>query len=180
PRSRRMPAPVRQSCAGCCSGSTSTRLLSTRLSAGSSAYAWARPMRKWLNSNRRLLRVAATLAVTGLLTAYLVWKIDITTTLDAIVHANLGYFALAVAIMLGSVWPMAWRWQQLLAARGIHDKLSWLTRAYFVAYTAGQLLPTAVGGDAVRIFETAKRHTGRGGEVAGSVLLERALGGAAT
>jgi glycosyltransferase 2 family protein len=75
---------------------------------------------------------------------------------------------------------MAWRWQQLLEARGIHDRLSWLTRAYFVAYTAGQLLPTAVGGDAVRIYETARRHTGRGGDVAGSVLLERALGGAAT
>ena len=128
----------------------------------------------------RRLRLAATLAVTGLLTAYLVWKINITTTLHAIVHANLGYFLLAVAIMIGSVWPMAWRWQRLLEARGIHDRLSWLTRAYFVAYTAGQLLPTAVGGDAVRIYETAKRHTGRGGEVAGSVLLERALGGAAT
>jgi uncharacterized protein (TIRG00374 family) len=128
----------------------------------------------------RRLRLAATLAVTGLLTAYLVWKIDITKTLHAIVHANLGYFAAAVAIMIGTVWPMAWRWQQLLSARGIHDRLSWLTRAYFVAYTAGQLLPTAVGGDAVRIYETAKRHTGRGGEVAGSVLLERALGGAAT
>jgi uncharacterized protein (TIRG00374 family) len=126
------------------------------------------------------LRLATTLAVTALLTAYLVWKIDITKTLHAIVHANLGYFAAAVAIMIGTVWPMAWRWQQLLAARGIHDRLGWLTRAYFVAYTAGQLLPTAVGGDAVRIYETAKRHTGRGGEVAGSVLLERALGGAAT
>jgi hypothetical protein len=75
---------------------------------------------------------------------------------------------------------MAWRWQQLLHARGIHDRLPWLVRAYFVAYTAGQLLPTAVGGDAVRIYETARRHTGRGGQVAGSVLLERALGGAAT
>src|SRR5690242_18966781 len=130
--------------------------------------------------NRKALRVLATLVVTGLLTAYLVWKIDIRTTLHAIVHANLGYFLLAVAIMIGSVWPMAWRWQRLLEARGIHDRLRWLTRAYFVAYTAGQLLPTAVGGDAVRIYETAKRHTGRGGDVAGSVLLERALGGAAT
>ena len=128
----------------------------------------------------RRLRLAATLAVTGLLTAYLIYKINITTTLHAIVHANLGYFAAAVAIMIGTVWPMAWRWQQLLSVRGIHERLSWLTRAYFVAYTAGQLLPTAVGGDAVRIYETSKRHTGRGGDVAGSVLLERALGGAAT
>ena len=128
----------------------------------------------------RTVRLVATLVVTGLCTAYLVWKIDLSQTLHLLAHAQLGYFVGAVAIMIGSVWPMAWRWQQLLDARGIHDRLSWLTRAYFVAYTAGQLLPTAVGGDAVRIYETARRHTGRGGDVAGSVLLERALGGAAT
>ena len=128
----------------------------------------------------RTLRLVATLAVTGLCTAYLVWKIDLSRTLHLLAHAEIGYFFAAVAIMIGSVWPMAWRWQQLLRARGIDDRLSWLTRAYFVAYTAGQLLPTAVGGDAVRIYETARRHTGRGGDVAGSVLLERALGGAAT
>ena len=128
----------------------------------------------------RLLRLGATLVVTGLCTAYLVWKIDLSRTWHLLSHAHVAYFLGAVAIMVGSVWPMAWRWQRLLQARGIHDRLSWLVRAYFVAYTAGQLLPTAVGGDAVRIYETARRHTGRGGQVAGSVLLERALGGAAT
>ena len=122
----------------------------------------------------------ATLVVTGLCTAYVVWKIDVGRTAHILAHANVGYFLGAVAIMVVSVWPMAWRWQKLLEARGIRDRLSWLVRAYFVAYTAGQVLPTAVGGDAVRIFETAKRHSGRGGQVAGSVLLERALGGAAT
>jgi uncharacterized protein (TIRG00374 family) len=128
----------------------------------------------------RVVRLVATLVVTGLCTAYLVWKIDLSRTGHLLAHAHVAYFLGAVAIMIGSVWPMAWRWQRLLHARGIHDRLSWLVRAYFVAYTAGQLLPTAVGGDAVRIYETARRHTGRGGQVAGSVLLERALGGAAT
>src|ERR671936_1209630 len=129
---------------------------------------------------KRLLRIGATLVVTGLCTAYIVWKIDVSRTAHILAHANVGYFLLAVAIMIGSVWPMAWRWQQLLHAREIRDRLPWLVRAYFVAYTAGQILPTAVGGDAVRIYETARRHEGHGGQVAGSVLLERALGGAAT
>jgi glycosyltransferase 2 family protein len=130
--------------------------------------------------SKRLLRLLATLIVTGLCTAYLVWKIDLSRTLHLLAHADLWYFLAAVAIMVGSVWPMAWRWQRLLEARAIKDRLSWLVRAYFVAYTAGQILPTAVGGDAVRIYETARRHEGRGGQIAGSVLLERALGGAAT
>ncbi len=94
--------------------------------------------------------------------------------------ARLGYFFGSVGIMVVTVLPMAWRWQRLLAGRGIADSLGWLTRAYFTAYTAGQVLPTSIGGDAMRIFETTRRHPGRGGPVAGSVLLERALGGAAT
>ena len=129
---------------------------------------------------RRAIRLAATVVVTGLCTTYIVWKIDVSKTAHILGHANVGYFLAALAIMAGSVWPMAWRWQRLLAARGIDDNLPWLLRAYFTSYTAGQVLPTSVGGDAWRIFETARRHPGSGGPVAGSVLLERALGGAAT
>jgi glycosyltransferase 2 family protein len=131
-------------------------------------------------TRRRTIRVALTLAVTGLCVAYLVWKIDIHRTGHILAHANFGYFFAAVAIMAASVLPMAWRWQQLLAASGIRERLGWLVRAYFVSYTAGQVLPTSIGGDASRIFETARRHPGRGGSAAGIVLLERALGGAAT
>jgi glycosyltransferase 2 family protein len=131
-------------------------------------------------STRRLIRVVLTLAVTGLCTAYILWKIDIGRTAHILGSARVGYFLIAVAIMVGTIPPMAWRWQLLLRAKGIEDNLGWLTRAYFVSYTAGQVLPTSVGGDAVRIYETAKRHPGRGGPAAGSILLERALGGAAT
>ncbi len=129
---------------------------------------------------RRAIRIGATLVVTGLCTAYILWKIDVGKTVDVLRDARLGYFVGSVGIMVATVLPMAWRWQQLLAGRGIHDRLGWLARAYFTAYTAGQVLPTSIGGDAMRIFETTRRHPGRGGPVAGSVLLERALGGAAT
>ena len=129
---------------------------------------------------RRGARVLLTLVVTGLCVAYLVWKIDVSETAHILAHAKLGWFLLALAIMAASVWPMAWRWQRLLAARGIADRLSWLGRSYFTAYTAGQVLPTSIGGDAMRIFEASRRHPGNAGPIAGSVLLERALGGAAT
>ena len=129
---------------------------------------------------RRTVRVLATLVVTGLCTAYILWKIDVGRTLDVLRDARLGYFFGSVGIMVVTVLPMAWRWQRLLAGRGIPDRLAWLTRAYFTAYTAGQVLPTSIGGDAMRIFETTRRHPGQGGPIAGSVLLERALGGAAT
>jgi uncharacterized protein (TIRG00374 family) len=129
---------------------------------------------------RRLTRLVLTLVITGLALAYLLSKIDLSQTWDVLSHASLGWYLLAVAIMAGTVWPMAWRWQRLLLAQSIPDRLSWLARAYFVAYTAGQILPTSIGGDAMRIFETSRRHPGKTGPVTGTVLLERALGGAAT
>ena len=131
-------------------------------------------------ARRRLIRIGSTLVVTGLCTAYLVWKIDVSKTADILRHAHVGYFLASLAIMTVTVWPMAWRWQQLLRAKRIDDNLGWLTRSYFVSYTAGQVLPTSIGGDAARIYETSRRHPGRGGPVAASVLLERALGGTAT
>jgi uncharacterized membrane protein YbhN (UPF0104 family) len=75
---------------------------------------------------------------------------------------------------------MAWRWQRLLAVRDVHERVPWLTRTYFVSYAVGQVLPTSVGGDASRIFETARRHPGQISPITGSVLLERAIGGAVT
>jgi uncharacterized protein (TIRG00374 family) len=42
------------------------------------------------------------------------------------------------------------------------------------------VLPTSLGGDAVRIVETARRHGGRTAVATGTVVLERGLGGAAT
>lgn len=129
---------------------------------------------------RRALRAGATLVVTGLCTAYIVWKIDLGRTAHVLAHAAPGWWLASLAIMVGSVWPMAWRWQRLLAARGVHDSLRWLVRSYFVGYAAGQILPTSLGGDASRIYETVRRHEGTGGAAAGTVLLERALGGTAT
>ena len=129
---------------------------------------------------KRALRVLATILVTGLCIAYLVSKIDLGKTARILADVHPGYLLAALVIMVVTIWPMVWRWQLLLGAKGIDDTMSWLGRAYFVSYAAGQVLPTSVGGDALRIYQTARRHPGRGGTVAGSVLLERALGGAAT
>jgi uncharacterized protein (TIRG00374 family) len=131
-------------------------------------------------SRSRAIRIVLTLAVTGACLTYLLWKLDVRRTVHILVHANVGWFIAAVAVMAAGVPPMAWRWQQLLAARGVRERLPWLNRAYFVSYTAGQVLPTAVGGDASRVYETARRHPGRLGDLTAIVLLERALGGVAT
>jgi len=133
-----------------------------------------------LSHVRRPVRIAIGATLTAAAVAYILLKIDVRTTWDVLTSADLPWFVLAVTIMIVTALPMALRWQWLLAAQGIVERFWWLTRAYFVSYTAGQILPTSIGGDAVRIFETSKRHPGRSGDLTAIVLIERGLGGAGT
>jgi glycosyltransferase 2 family protein len=128
----------------------------------------------------RRARQVGTIVLTAAAVAYLVWKVELGTTLDVLADTNLWWLALAMAIVLFTVPILALRWGWLLGAHDIHERLPWLTRAYFVAYTAGQVLPTSLGGDAIRVVETTRRHPGRATVVTGTVLLERGVGGAAT
>src|SRR5262249_56520408 len=94
--------------------------------------------------------------------------------------ASVPWLLLSAFLTIVTVPPQALRWQLLLRARGVEDNLPWLTRTYFVSYAVGQVLPTGVGGDASRIYETTRRHPGVGSPIAGSIVLERAIGGAVT
>ena len=128
----------------------------------------------------RWFRLFGTLVVVGLAAAYIVSKIDLGRTAHTIGSASPGWLVLSAVLTVVTVPPQAFRWKLLLRARGVDESVGWLTRAYFVSYAVGQVLPTGVGGDASRIYETTRRHPGFGSPVAGSVVLERAIGGAVT
>jgi uncharacterized protein (TIRG00374 family) len=129
---------------------------------------------------RSSLRTAIQVAVSGGVIAYLLWRIDLGQTGDIIAASNPGFLLAALAIFVGTTWLMAWRWQILLASKGIYEPLGWLTKLYFVGYAAGQVLPTAVGGDAVRILEHARRRPDAKADAAAAVLMERVLGAVGT
>ena len=128
----------------------------------------------------RPLKVALQLLVSGAVIGYLVWQIDLGRTVHYIGGANGLYLLGALAIFVATTWGMAWRWQMLLRSKGIDEPLGWLTSLYFVGYAAGQILPTSVGGDAVRFVEHARRRPDVKGEAAGAILMERLLGSAGT
>ncbi len=128
----------------------------------------------------RPVRIALQIVVSAGVIAYLLWQIDVGRTIDLIGASNGWDLLGAYAIFLATTWGMAWRWQALLASKGIHEPLGWLTKLYFVGYAAGQVLPTSIGGDAVRIAAHARRRPDVKGEAAGAVLMERVLGSAGT
>ena len=118
--------------------------------------------------------------VSGGIIALLLWQIDLEQTAEIIRDSRWGYVVLAFLILIATTWLMTWRWYALLAARGVHEPFSWLLGMYFVSYAAGQVLPTAVGGDAVRIIEHARRRPEARATAAASVFMERTLGSAGT
>jgi uncharacterized protein (TIRG00374 family) len=130
--------------------------------------------------HHRRIRIALQVLVSGAILAYLLWRIDVGETADLIAASSPGYVLAALALFVGTTWGMSWRWQALLASKGIHEPLTWLTKLYFVSYAASQILPTAVGGDAVRIVEHARRRPDAKAEAAAAVLMERVIGAVGT
>jgi uncharacterized protein (TIRG00374 family) len=128
----------------------------------------------------RHLKLALQVLVSGGVLAYLLWQIDVSKTVGLIGDANGWLLLVSLAVFAATTWAMAWRWQLLLASKGIREPLGWLTRLYFIGYAAGQVLPTGIGGDAVRIVEHARRRPDAKGEAAAAVIIERVLGAAGT
>jgi glycosyltransferase 2 family protein len=128
----------------------------------------------------RPVRIALQLGVSAAVLAFLLWQIDLRETVDLIASSNGWYLLAAFLIFLATTVGMAWRWQALLASKGMHEPLGWLTKLYFMGYAAGQVLPTSIGGDTVRIAAHARRRPDSIAEAAGAVLMERVLGSVGT
>jgi uncharacterized protein (TIRG00374 family) len=128
----------------------------------------------------RSTKLGLQLLVSGAVLALLLWQIDLGQTIDILKESRWGYVLGSLAIFLATTWLMAWRWWMLLRVRGVHEPYNWLVRMYFVSYAASQVLPTAIGGDAVRIIEHARRRPDVRATAAGAVVMERILGAAGT
>jgi uncharacterized protein (TIRG00374 family) len=128
----------------------------------------------------RPVKVGLQLLISGGLIVYLLWRIDLGQTADLIGSSNGWDLLAALAIFLVTTGGMAWRWQVLLASKGIKEPIAWLTKLYFVSYAASHALPTVIGGDAVRIAAHARRRPDAKSEAAAAVLMERVVGSAGT
>ena len=71
---------------------------------------------------------------------------------------------------------MTERWRVLLVARGRREPgFGWLLETTLVSLLLGQVLPTAVGGDAVKAIDLSRR-TGARAESVSSVVVDKILG----
>ena len=85
------------------------------------------------------------------------------------------WLAVALGIYLGSLVISAWRWGVLLDAAGIPLRLRRLVASFMVATFFNNFLPSNIGGDVVRVADTA-RPAGSKTVAALIVLADRGIG----
>jgi uncharacterized protein (TIRG00374 family) len=124
--------------------------------------------------SKLFLRVAVTAALIG----FVLHKLDLADLAARFARFDPYWIALAFLTVFGAIVISAWKWGLILDARGHPLPYPRLLRHYFVGLFFNNVLPTTVGGDAVRAWETS-RDTGEVPEAMASVLSERLIAGVA-
>ena len=129
----------------------------------------ARPRAAWVRALR--------LVVSAGLLVVLVAKIDFEDLVPS--HRSLpgalAFLVAGVALMMLSIVIAAWRWQRVLEAFGAPVPLRRLVSHYFAGQFVGNVLPSTIGGDVLRVARVSEDVSARDTAFA-SVVIERLTG----
>lgn len=118
------------------------------------------------------------LIITAALIGVVIWHLDLAAFFASIASFDPGWTAVAFLTVFAAIVISAWKWGLILKWRGYPLPYRRLLHHYFVGLFFNNVLPTSVGGDAVRAWETSK-DTGEIPEAMGSVVTERLIAGIA-
>jgi glycosyltransferase 2 family protein len=129
----------------------------------------SRPRTAWIRALRLVVSV-------GLL-VLLVTKIDFQDLVpgNRSLPGTLAFLLAGIALMTGSIVLAAWRWQKVLEAFEVTVPLRQLVSHYFAGQFVGNVLPSTVGGDVLRVSRVA-RDVGARDTAFASVVIERLTG----
>jgi uncharacterized protein (TIRG00374 family) len=94
--------------------------------------------------------------VSGGLLYVLLSRVDLGRLWETARTASLGWLAFALGLYLVVLLVSSWRWWLLIHAQHIRAPFRSLVRSYLVAQFFNNFLPSNIGGDVVRIRDTAK------------------------
>jgi glycosyltransferase 2 family protein len=124
---------------------------------------------------RSLLMSVAKAAVSVALLFLLFTRVDINRLWQVARQASPSWLIAALALYLGMTLTCTWRWSLLLKAQHLDFRFRSLTASFLVANFFNNFLPSNIGGDVVRIADTAP--VARSRTLATTVvLLDRGVG----
>lgn len=120
----------------------------------------------------KLIRLAISLGLLG----YLLSKIEFSEVISALSTADPLWLGLAIAMLAIGKIIIGTRWRLLIEAQGVKIPLTSLISSILIGIFFGSLLPTRIGGDAVRAYDVANKGNVSFVSGLGSVLIDRILG----
>ena len=118
-----------------------------------------------------LLKAAVSVALLWVLFS----RVDVARLWSVARHASAPWLVAALALYLAMVLVSTWRWGLLLEAQALHFSFGTLASSFLVATFFNNFLPSNIGGDVIRIADTAP--AARSKTLATTVvLIDRGLG----
>jgi uncharacterized membrane protein YbhN (UPF0104 family) len=124
---------------------------------------------------RRYILLAVKLSVSIILLVVLFASIDVGSLWTTAKLASIPWLLVALLIFAVNVGAAAWRWRLLLAAQRVHVRTRSLLSSCLVANFFNNFLPSNIGGDVIRIRDTA-RPAGSKTLATTVILVDRGLG----
>jgi len=124
---------------------------------------------------KNLLSFVFRIALSGLLLWYLFGKIDMKTTGDVLKSANLLYIGCAAFIFVFLNLIILLRWFVFIQALSLTVRVFTVVRYFFIGLFGNLFLPSAIGGDVIKILGLCSESSQKPRVVA-SVLLDRLSG----
>ncbi len=124
---------------------------------------------------RRASSFALKLSISVGLLAMLFRQTDMSAVLARLRQVEPAWVGLALLVHAALLIVSGWRWRRLLVTQDVHASTWQLTVSCVVANFFNNFLPSNIGGDVVRVADTAGL-TGSRTVATGVVLLDRALG----
>src|SRR3989338_7464680 len=129
-------------------------------------------------TSKNILSFISRMGLSAVLLGYLFAKIDVQKTFEVLRSAYMGFMTYAAIVFFAINILLLWRWVIFIKAMSLSASLRDIVRYYLIGLFGNLFLPTAIGGDFIKIYGLCKNSTQKTRGVA-SVLLDRLSGFAA-
>lgn len=125
--------------------------------------------------NQKRLLTLVKLAVSGGLIYWILRGTDLGEIVAAVRSANVWLLLIAFSLHIAGFTLSALRWRMLLRTRGSNASILFLIKSYLVGVFFNNFLPSTIGGDVYRAYDSWRLGQSRSGAVA-VVFVDRFLG----
>ena len=115
------------------------------------------------------------LIITIVIFYFLLQYIDFEHVIKVLAKSHGGFILLALLAQLASTVIAAYRWRLIMKLLDFHERVSFYVQSYFRGSFFNQVLPSSIGGDAVRAIELVQRGYDKKDSIYG-IFVDRIIG----